>query len=260
LTTRGGALEARAEIVKLARLLQRDPDSLSYLSDVPASELAALRERVTDRLFDAQGGALQRLARASRVLPVGLLATLGERTFGALLCARFAALLEPERAVEIAAKLPTSFLADVAVELDPRRTHDVIAGIPVADIAAVAHELARRSEYVALGRFVGHISDEALRDAVAEIDDTALLQIAFVLENKDGLDALAGVLGVERVAGMVRAAENSGLEAEGLDLLVALSPHRREAIIAELSDDERARLADRAREAGVSIAAPGNQR
>jgi hypothetical protein len=228
-----GRLEARAEIVKLARLLERDPDSLSYLSDVPASDLLAFRERVTDRLFDAQGGALQRLARASRVLPVGLLATLGERTFGPLLCARFAALIEPARAVEVAAKLPTAFLADVAVELDPRRTQDVIAQIPTADVAAVAHELAGRLEYVALGRFVGNVSEEALREAVAGIDDAALLQIAFVLENKDSLDALADILGVERLAGIVRAAEGSGLEVEGLDLLSALSPEHRAAILAD---------------------------
>jgi hypothetical protein len=95
---------------------------------------------------------------------------------------------------------------------------------------------------------------------VSGIDDAALLQIAFVLENKDGLDALADILGVERVAGMVRAGEDSGLEAEGLDLLAALSPERRAAIVAELSDEERERLAERAREAGVSIADPANQR
>ena len=119
-------MNTRPEVLKLARLLQRDPDTLAYLDGVPEPDLRALRELVTERLFSAQGQALSRLASASKLLPTGLAATIGERTFGPLLCARVAGLLEPSRAVDVAAKLPTPFLADVAIELDPRRAHDVI--------------------------------------------------------------------------------------------------------------------------------------
>jgi hypothetical protein len=247
----GDRFAARAEVMKLSRLLGRDPESLSYLESVPVDDLVLLRDRVTDRLFDAQGGALGRLAGASRVLPTGLLATLGERTFGPLLCARFAALIEPARAVDVAAKLPLPFLADVAIELDPRRASDVIARIPAEQVAAVAGELARRGEYVTVGRFVGFIGPDALSKAAAAIDDQGLLSVAFVLENTDGLDALADVIGVERLVGLVRAAEESGRWAEGLNLLAMLSPDRRRAIIDSLTDSERSRLADRAREAGL---------
>lgn len=136
------ALDRRAEVLKLAQLRGRDPESLSYLESVPATDLAVLRERVTDRLFDAHDGTLKRLARGSRVLPTGLLATLGEHAFGPLLCARFAALIEPARAVEVAAKLPAPFLGDVAMELDPRRASDVIGRMPAAQVAGVARSLA----------------------------------------------------------------------------------------------------------------------
>jgi hypothetical protein len=247
----GVDLEARAEVLKLARMLGREPGSLSYLENVPVGDLVLLRDRVTDRLFDAQGGALQRLAGASRVLPTGLLATLGERTFGALLCARFAALIEPSRAVEVAAKLSPPFLADVAIELDPRRASDVIARIPSEQVGAVAGELARREEYVTLGRLVGFISDDGLRAATASIDDDGLLSVAFVLETKDGLDGLADVLGIERLAALMRAGEESGRSAEALNLLAMLSDDRRRAIIDSLTDEERVRLAERAREAGL---------
>jgi len=186
------------------------------------------------------------------VLPTGLLATLGERAFGPLLCARFAALIEPARAVEVAARLPAPFLADVAMELDPRRASDVIGSMPAAQVAGVARELGERHEHVTLGLFVGHVSAQALLEAAAVLDDETLLSVAFVLENKDGLDELADVLGPARVAGLVRAGEQSELWSEGLDLLAALSADRREAIVAELSDRERARLGERAREAGVS--------
>jgi hypothetical protein len=236
------AVEAPAEVLKLARLLQRDPASLAYLDGVSQADLRVLREQVTERLFSANGKALGRLAGASKVLPIGLLATIGERAFGALLCARVAGLLDPARAVEVASKLPPAFLADVAVELDPRRAHGVIGRIPPAQVAAVTRELVAREEYVTLGRFVGHIDEASLRASLAEMDDRVLLSVAFVLEDRDGLDELSEMLGIERLVGMVRAAEDSELWAEGLDLLASLSAPRREAIVAALAPEERSRL------------------
>jgi hypothetical protein len=170
------ALEIRAEILKLARLLGRDPHSLSYLEQVPAADIRALREQVTDMLFTAHGHTLSRLAAASKLLPVGLAATIGERAFGPVLCARVAGMLEPSRAVEIAARLPTPFLADVAIDIDPRRASDVIGRIPPAQVAAVTRELVRREEHVTMGRFVGHLADEAIAAALTAMDERALLQ------------------------------------------------------------------------------------
>jgi hypothetical protein len=245
------AMQVRAEILKLSRLLERDPESLACLAAVAPADLRALRELTTERLFSAQGKALGRLAGASRVLPTGLLATLGERAFGPLLCARFAGMLEPGRAVDVASKLSPEFLAEVAVELDPRRASDVIGRIPAREVAAVARELAAREEYVTLGRFVGHIDDEALQAALGEMDDRVLLQVAFVLEGDGGLDELADVIGTERLVGVVRAGEDSELWAEGLELLASLRPALRSVIVARLAPDERLRLTDRARDVGI---------
>lgn len=177
---------AQVEILKLARLLQRDPDQLSYLEQVPPEDLRRLRELVIDRLFTAQEGALRRLVAASRLLPVGLVASLGQNTFGPMLSARIAGLLDPARAIEIADKMPVEFLAEVAIELDPRRASDVIAGIAPARIFEITDRLARQQEYVTMGRFVAHLSDEALAAAVSALDDEALSQTAFVIE--DGVD------------------------------------------------------------------------
>jgi len=171
----GEALRSRAEVLKLARLLGRAPERLDYLQDVPISDLRLLREQVTDVLFGAQSTALARLAAASKVLPVGLMATIAEKAFGPLVSARIAGLLEPSRAVDVAARLPPAFLADVAIELDPRRASDVIARIPAGQIADVTRELVRRDEHVTMGRFVGHLSDEALSAAIDEMDDAVLL-------------------------------------------------------------------------------------
>ena len=124
------ALQARAEMRKLARILERDPGQLAYLEQLSLEELRSLRERVTEYLWSAHGSTLNRLAAASRLLPSAVSATISERAFGPLLSARMAGLVEPSRAVDIAGRLSPTFLADVAVELDPRRASAVIAGIP----------------------------------------------------------------------------------------------------------------------------------
>lgn len=133
-------LQARAEILKLARLLERDPESLD-LHGIPVADLRSLGEQVTEVLFSAHSQLLSRLARASRLLPTPLVATIGERAFGPLLSARLAALLDPVRAVEMAGRMPVRFLADVAVQLDPRRASGVIAGMPPQAIARITREL-----------------------------------------------------------------------------------------------------------------------
>lgn len=224
-------LEARAEILKLSRLLCREPASLEYLADTPSAELRLLREQITDVLFTAHGPALARLAAASRLLPVALTATLGEKVFGPVLSARIAGLLDPDRAVDMASRLPVQFLADIAIELDPRRASAVISRIPPEQIAAITRELIAREEYVTMGRFVGHLGTDSIVSAVGVMDDTRLLHVAFVLESKDSLKELVGVLPSERLDGIVQAAASANLWPEVLDLLGHLTLEQRRALV-----------------------------
>lgn len=180
------ARQVEAEIIKIAQLLHREPEEVGYLAQVRSADLRLLREQITEALFTAQEGALRKLVAASRLLPTGLVAALGQTTFGPMLSARIAGLLEPERAVEIAAKMAAEFLAEVAIELDPRRASAVIAGISAERIHEITVELTRREEYVTMGRFVGHLSDQALAAALDALDDEALSQTIFLIE--DGAD------------------------------------------------------------------------
>jgi hypothetical protein len=232
------ALHSRAEIAKLARLLSTDPQRLSYLESIDPSVVAELRERATDRLFDAHGEALQRAVSASRLLPAALVAKIGEKAFGALLCARVAGLLEPGTAVDLARRLPPEFLADVAVELDPRRASDVIARIPVDHVVAVAGELARREEHVTMGRFVGHLDHRAIAATLEVLDDASLLRVAFVMEDKHRLDDIVALLSDQRVAGVIAAAAAQDLWPEARDLAL------------HVAGEGRARLEQAARRAG----------
>jgi len=148
-------LNVDVEILKLARLIDCDASGLDYLRGVEAQEIRDLREQVTVTMFEADRQMLQRVATAARLIPTKLAALIGERAFGPLLCARLTGLLEPSRAVDVAAKLPTPFLTDLAVQLDPRRASRVIAEIPPTQIADITRVLAEREEYIAMGGFVG---------------------------------------------------------------------------------------------------------
>jgi hypothetical protein len=237
-------LQAQAEVMKLARLLGREPDELAYLQRLAPGDLRALRDSVTETLYDANGSSLGRLAAASRLLPAGLTASIGQRAFGPLLSARLAGLLEADKAVDVAGKLPPRFLAEVAVELDPRRASDLIAAIAPGLIGQVTAELVAQREYVTMGRFVGHLSDAAIDAALATMDDEAVLQTAFLIEDKADLSRLFAKLPKERPAGIIAAAAHDGLWLEALDLLNHLhKPQRKEMVLAALALDERAREA-----------------
>ena len=172
------ALERRAEIAKLARLLELDPGALEYLEAAEPAEIARYREQATDLLYDADRVRLKRMADASRLLPVQVLAAIGRNGRSARCCARASpGLLDPRRAIEIAEHLPSPFLAELGAEMDPRRATEVISGMPADQVAEVAAEMARRGEHVAMGRFVAHLSDPALAACVEVVGDADLLRI-----------------------------------------------------------------------------------
>jgi hypothetical protein len=232
------SLAVEAEIRKLAGPLGCPPERLSYLEAVAPEDIRALRDQVVEMLFSASDATFRRLAAASRLLPVPLVALIGERAFTPVLAARITGLLDPGRAVEMAERMPTPYLAEVAVHLDPRRAQDVIAWIPPERVAAITRELADRGEFVTMGQFVAHLHADTLEAAVGVMSEAELLRTAFVMEEKDRLDDLVGVMEEERLEKLVEAARAEELWDEIVDLVEHLRPERRTA------------LAERARETG----------
>ena len=128
-------LDVRAEVLKIARLLDVDEAELAYLADVPAADLRDFRAKATDRLFTSAPG-LARAAAVAKLIPSKLVASIAQRAFGPVLCARAAGGADPGKAVDVAKHLPPDFLADVAVHLDPRRVATIIAGVPMELVGA----------------------------------------------------------------------------------------------------------------------------
>lgn len=215
------------EILRLARLVRAEPQELDYLQFVAPQDIRDLREQVTVAIFEADRQLLQRVAAAAKLIPAKLAAVIGQRAFGPLLCARLTGLLEPSRAVDIAARLPTEFLADIAVELDPRRASRVIAAIPPAEIAEITRELSEREQFIAMGGLVGHLTEAGLRAALDAIDDESLLLTAYVIEAKGNLPALVGLLASERLEAIIRTAAELDLWPEALDVLGHVTERQR---------------------------------
>ncbi len=267
------SLAQHAEVLKLARVLDLPPERLEFLEKLDPLAIRALRERASAALFGAEQTAFQRIAAASRQIPAGLSAVLAERAFGSLLCARLTGLLAPDRAVDVARRLRTGFLADVCLQLDPRTSHHVLQAMPADRIAEVAAELASRGEYITMGRFVDNISDKAIHATAEALEDEALLRIGLFVENDTRLSAIMQDLPRERLQGIVRAAVGGDEELwqEAVALIQRLDEalRRRMAdLAAEMEEDAIQRMIDATHEQDlwldmlgiIAIMNPENQR
>jgi hypothetical protein len=212
-------MRARAEIEKLAVLLSVDPERLDYLEPLGEAPVRALREAATDRLFDADRALFDRLAAGAAIVPDGLAATLSQKAFGPLLTARITASVDPKKAISVSRRLPHDFLADVAVELDPRRAAAVLRGLPSEQVAATSRILAGREEWVAMGRFVGHLTEGVLRAVIARLDDRQLVRIAHVMEDRHEAGRVARIIGEARLRSMLEIADAEGIGAAARELM-----------------------------------------
>lgn len=223
------SLAHQAEILKLSRFLDIQPEKLAGLGPVEALAIRALREQATAAFFDDDRKLFQRVAAAAKLLPAGILALIAEKVMGPLLCARIAGVMEPPRAIAIAKRLPDQFLADVCNHLDPRHVEDIIAGVPINKVTAVAKELAQRGEYVTMGRFVGILHHDAIAQVVSHLtDNEALLRIAFFVEDRNALDAVLELVPKDRLEALIQtAASGADLWPEALGMMGEVSQHWR---------------------------------
>ncbi|MHA7833990.1 MAG: hypothetical protein ACX94A_05865 [Algiphilus sp.] len=214
-------LEHEAEILKLARFLDVEADTLDMLGDVPAADIRALRAQVTHFFFASDHHFFKRLVAASRLLPISLLATVAGKVLGPMLSARVAGQMDVDRGVGIAQRLPTEFLAELCLSLDPDHTQDLIRAMPTQRIRDVARVLARQAEYVTMARFVDIVTEEAIRGVLEDLqDDAALLHIAFFVENKARLERILALMPEARLVRIIElAAARNDLWPEALSLM-----------------------------------------
>jgi hypothetical protein len=213
-----------AERIKLERLLGADEGSLAYLNSTHSSVVRAFREDFSDALYRRHQDNYARLAKLSRVLPVGASAKLAETVLGSVLGAGVAGEMDPDRAGKLAGKLSAAFLAKLSVHLEPHRASKIIGKIPQAVIVAVAQELVKKKEYITLARFVTAIDSQTLRavmDAIPSSD--ALLRVGIFVEQRENLSDLLEQLSDQRRSEILAAATAADLWPQMLVLLTHLN-------------------------------------
>jgi hypothetical protein len=227
-------LDTSAELVKLSLLLGVPSDELSFLEQLPLPTLITVRKLTTDRLFTDGQKLFQKLASASKLLPAGMTASIGEKIFGAMLCARIASEMPHQRAVELADKMTIPFLANVTLELDPRRVKDIIQNMPISRLRAVATELLAQKHYIIMGGFVGYMLPAQLKIILQDItSEEALLHVGFFIENKHQLSDIIRLLPKDRLHKLIGYLQaHDDLWPEALALMI----HVDDALKCELGD------------------------
>ena len=213
-----------AERIKLARLLNVEEGELSFLTSAHSSQLRQLREGLSDTFYRRHQENYARLAKLSRVLPLGASAKLAETVMGTVLGAGVSGEMDPERAARLAEKLSPKFLARLCIHMEPRRANNIITEIPKAVVVNVARELVAMGEYITLARFVTAISADTLHAVIEGVNDNAaLLRVGIFVEERDTLSRLLEQVSDLRRRALLQAATDGDLWPQTLVLLTHLS-------------------------------------
>ncbi|MEV5280088.1 hypothetical protein [Streptomyces sp. NPDC051994] len=234
-------LRNRAETEKIAALLGEDPGRLAFLDGLPADDVRTLREQAVAALFDGTPDMLDRIARATKLVPAGVAAAISQKALGPRLAAAVAGKLEPARAADIIEKLPVSFTAESCAHLDPRRIEGIVDRLDENLLVRISVALAERGDHLTMGRFVGHLRDSALTRILPQVDDAVVLRTGFAIDRPQRLGRIIELMGPERLARVVASAAD-GLWPEALAVAAMVPGEQRGAIAALAARQPRDRL------------------
>ncbi len=220
----------RAELLRLAATLATDPAEVEPFAPAGPAAVRALTEQASDALLAGHRSAFERVAALAERLPDALAASLAQRVLGPALAARSAAATRPEKAAQLARRLPAAFLAGVAEAIDSRHVAELLRRIEPAVARDVALELEARESWVPMGSLMAELSAEALTAATAALQDATILRTGFVVEDPARLTEVVANLSDERLRGLSAVADAAGLQAERADLVGRLGAAQRERV------------------------------
>ena len=229
-----------AELIKLARALDTTPEGVAFAAALDHRRLRRLREHVVAALYDEHRVAFQRVAAITRMLPTPVNVRIALRAFTPYLAARIAGEMAPNRAAELADRMPVEYLAEAAVHLDPRRAPPLVGRMRQDRVLAVVLELVDRDEYVTLGRLLDAATAWLVHDVAAAVSDEAMLRIGYYAESDAQLTRAVGVLPADRLRRIVRHALTGppDLRSAGLSMLARLEDDRLRDRLVEYATDQ----------------------
>lgn len=230
-------LRHQAEREKLAQALGCDEAQLDCVGPLDVTTLRALRHAISSALFDRHASRFKRLADSTRLLPNKIVAVIAEKAIGPVLAAQIAGLVDPKDAVDLSARLPIDFQADICIALDPRRAGPMLRAMPPEHVVTVALELQRRGAFITMARFVDDLDDAQIRAVAQRMSSQALLQVGFYVESAQRLEQLIGLLPVTLLDGTLEAAVADGgaLWPQAVAILCSLSATGQDRLILPLA-------------------------
>jgi hypothetical protein len=246
------SLETRAELLKLARVLDVDFGELLFLEKANPEELRELRASIADRLLARNREHFERMAAVGRHLPGRVAAMLAQHALGAQLSGRVASLLSADELTDFASRFPADFLADIAAVIDLRALGPMLDRIDAAKVVEVSRVLAERQDWVTMGAFGGRIRADSLVQVIDMLDGEALLRVGFVMADRSRLDEIGRLIDDDKLRELLVAAGERDLLVEtiylvnGLDdgsvvrvarILGELSQERQDAVAGKLLED-----------------------
>lgn len=224
-------LATRLEITKLAHELDLGTDELAFLADADADELKALRQDVANALYRRHEARFARVAALSSMVPTTVAARAAQVALGPVLSARIAAALDPDEAVKLASRVPTDFLADLALSLDPERSAAIVRRLDDELVVRVGRVLMDRGEALVLGRFVSVVEPTIALRLVEGGEPGVLLDTALLADDRSVLPALVGGLDDDALAGVLVQAHADGRAEDAVTLLTALDAPTRQRVV-----------------------------
>lgn len=217
------SVEVDTALAKLARVLEVEPSEVDFLAHLPVETLRDLRWEISDGLNAADARRLNGVMAASKLVPIGVAATIGERWFGPVLCARLVGLVDPKRGGQYAKHLSVDFMADITARTDPRAVGGLVHELDLRAMQRIAATLLERGDHLTLSHFVGHLPPDVVAAILDAIDDNAaVVRIARYVEDLSHLDPVVERIPDDRIVDLVRAVASADLWADGLHLFSQL--------------------------------------
>ncbi|MCE5291468.1 MAG: hypothetical protein LLG14_19820 [Nocardiaceae bacterium] len=224
----------RAQLELLAKLLHVTPERIEYLERYPADELYALRERISDAIFDANSDMFRRISALVPIVPLGIVMPIiqkicppemGGRAAGAI------AIAHPKKVAHGLSLVKPEYGASAAPFLDPRAVRQVAHLAPPKPVVAIANVILERKDYVTAGQFV----DAATPELIVEVekgthDDAGLLRSGAYVFSAEAVNNVVRVIAennLDRVRRIIVTMLNGerSLQLAGLSVFSRLEPN-----------------------------------
>jgi len=193
----------RGQLEILAATLGVEVDHVAHLDRLGADGVRALRERISNLLFDEQAAIFARVSKLAPLTPNALVAKVSEAVIPPLVAGRAAGALGIDhqgRIADLLGRLSPTYMADCAPYLDPRTIAVLAPVVPGDALVPGANELLNRRDYVTAAAFVEYATPELIRAFEQGIeDDLGLINTAALVHSSAVLAQIIDAIPDERL-------------------------------------------------------------